>query len=385
MFYLSQTESERKEYIKLLQTVGSLSHLFSDSPTPYLYYRAAENIFCRVFEAENLSRGDVSADAAKNKLGIGLKTFLHGNGKTYQKIAEFNKDLSVYEGKNSDEVVDIISKMRNERINFTMRSHGLNDMIYHLVTREEGSFNLYEEHMDLVDMSSIKSIKEKGNTIFFQDKFAEYKFYKAKSTLFKRFKTKKPIDSFDVEILKDPYSFLLERTGSALDLVKEPEETFEKVYLPLYSTRDGEVHAGSGLNQWNAGGRSRHHDELYIPIPKWIHEDFEGFFPYKLGSGKPGTPFAIVLPDGIEYNAKVCQENGKALMTNPNKLLGHWLLRHVLQVPVNTLVTYSMLEDIGIDSVVVTKINEDRFKIHFSKIGSYQEFEDEFKGSKKKR
>lgn len=382
MFYLNQPGSQQKEYVELLKTVGSLSNLFSDSPIPYLYYRAAENIFCRAFDAENLSRGDVSADASKNKLGIGLKTFLHGNGRTFQKIAEFNKDLSVYEGKSPEEVVEIISRMRNERIKFTMRSYGLKDMIYHLVTRKEGSFHIFEEHMDTIDLNSIRNIEEKGNIIFFRDKKAEYKFYKAKSTLFKRFVTKNEIYSFKVDILSDPYAFLLEKTGSVLELIKEPQENFERIYLPLYSARDGEVHPRSGLNQWNARGRKRHPDELYIPVPKWIHVDFKGFFPFDLESGKPGEPFTLILPDGTEFQAKICQENGKALMSNPNRLLGNWMLRKVLQVPEYTLVTYSMLEEIGIDSVAVTKIKEDRFRIDFAKIGSYQQFEDEFKGSR---
>lgn len=387
VFYSNQENKEKKEYLELLKVVGSLSNLFSENPVPYLYYRAAENIFCRAFSAENLSRGDVSADAAKDKLGIGLKTFMHGNGKTLQKIAEFNKDANEFIGKKPEEIVEMVSKMRNERIEFTKRAHGLNDMIYHLVTREEGKFNIYEEEMCTIDLSTVRNIKATKNAVSFKDKNAEYNFYIPKSTLFKRFITKKPIETFNVEILKDPYSFLLNQSDLNIDIIRGSEEveTRDFVYLPLYSAQDGEVHRSSGLNQWNAGGRKRHQDELYIPIPIWIHRDFEGFFPYKLGSGKPGTPFTLVLPDGLEYPAKVCQENGKALMTNPNKLLGHWLLRHVLRIPPKTLVTYDMLENIGIDSVKITKLSEDRFRIDFAKIGSYDKFENDFKNISKNR
>ncbi|WP_077212412.1 restriction endonuclease PLD domain-containing protein [Bacillus dakarensis] len=384
MFYRKQSNEEKQLYLELLKVVGSLSNLFSESPVPYLYYRAAENIFCRAFNAENLSRGDVSADAAKAKLGIGLKTFMHGNGKTLQKVAEFNKEANTFEAKKPEEIVEMVSKMRNDRINFTMRAHGLNSMIYHLVTREEGKFNLYEENMNTIDLSSIKNVKRTKNAVAFKDKDAEYNFYIPKSTLFKRFITNNPIEILDVEILEDPYAFLLERSGTPLKIVIEKEETLEYVYLPLYSAQDGEVHRSSGLNQWNAGGRARHHDELYIPVPIWIHRDFKGFFPYELGSGKPGTPFTLVLPDGLEYTAKICQENGKALMTNPNRLLGHWLLRHVLQIPVNTLVTYQMLENVGIDSVKITKLSHVRFRIDFAKVGSFDEFENEFKDIHKK-
>jgi len=42
-------------YLKLLSVISKLSRLFSESQVPFLYYRAAENIFCRSFDAENLS------------------------------------------------------------------------------------------------------------------------------------------------------------------------------------------------------------------------------------------------------------------------------------------------------------------------------------------
>jgi hypothetical protein len=386
LFYGNQSQKERQEYLNLLKVVGSLSNLFSENPVPYLYYRVAENIFCRAFNAENLSRGDVSADAAKDKLGIGLKTFMHGNGKTLQKVAEFNKEADTFAGKKPEEIVELVSNMRNDRIHFTMRAHGLNGMIYHLVTREEGMFKLYEEKMHTVDLNSVKNIKKTKNAVSFKDKNAEYNFYIPKSTLFKRFVTKHAIETFRVDMLEDPFTFLLKQSGDFVDTIREKGEveTHEYVYLPLYSAQDGEVHRSSGLNQWNAGGRSRHHDELYIPVPSWIHRDFAGFFPYQLGSGKPGIPFTLVLPDGLEYTAKICQENGKALMTNPNRLLGHWLLRHVLQIPVNTLVTYDALENVGVDSVKITKLSEERYRIDFAKVGSFDDFKNEFKDSKKK-
>src|SRR5690625_5552480 len=81
MFFNNQTKEEQLHYIKLLQTVGSLSNLFSESKTPALNYRAAENVFCKALNANNLARGDVSFDAFKGDIGIGIKTFIHDNGK----------------------------------------------------------------------------------------------------------------------------------------------------------------------------------------------------------------------------------------------------------------------------------------------------------------
>lgn len=90
MFFETQTIKQKQKYQDFLKIAGCLSNLFSESEIPYLYYRVAEKIFCRAFEAEDLSRSDVSADAKKKFLGIGLKTFLVGNKKSFQKVAEFN-------------------------------------------------------------------------------------------------------------------------------------------------------------------------------------------------------------------------------------------------------------------------------------------------------
>jgi len=388
MFYNTQLEEYKREYTELLKVVGSLSNLFAESPVPYLYYRAAENIFCRAFDADNLSRGDVSVDAAKNGLGIGLKTFLHKNGNTFQKVAEFNRGAVGYQGQDPRDIVESISRQRNERINFTKRAHDLNDIIYHLVTREEGLFNIYEENMDLVDLTSLRGIQQRGNIIHFRDRLHEYKFNLSKSTLEKRFITPTPIHQFQVDIHEDPYSFLLGQAGLELEFAREPEETHEQIYLPLYSPDSGEVQGSSGLNQWNAGGRDRHQDELYIPIPIWIHRTFDNFFKYDLEAYQDAKrnkrkyespPFILELPNGVQYPAKICQENGKALMTNPNKALGTWMLRHVLQIPPGTLATYDMLENVGIDSVVVTKLDEDHYRIDFARLGSFADFEEEFK------
>lgn len=381
MFYNKQPENQRKQYIKLLQVVGSLSKLFSESSIPYLYYRAAENIFCKAFEAHNLSRGDISFDAFKDGVGIGLKTFTHGNGKSYQKVAEFNKDIDKFRGKSVVDTVKVIASLRNERISVAMRAHDIKEIIYHLVTRKEGVFELYEEEMHLIDMQTLQidTKKTTDKNIFFSDKHAEYKFYIAKSTLYKKFITDNPLDSFKVKILDDPFKFLLSDESKKYYMVHEgEEEKYEQIYLPLYSAKSGKVEPKSGLNQWNAGGRDRHEDEIYIPIPAWIHEKFEGFFPYDRRTGRK-EPFTLILPNNRELSASICQSGGKGLMSNPNKELGHWLLRTVLQIPVGQVVTYDDLDKIGIDSVIVTKLDDYKFKINFAATGSYAEFEEEFK------
>ena len=124
----------------------------------------------------------------------------------------------------------------------------------------------------------------------------------------------------------------------------------------------------SGLNQWNAAGRARDPDEIYIPIPAWIHKKFPNFFPDR------DKPFELTLPDRNILTAKVCQDNSKALMTNPNASLGKWLLRDVLNLRLKELLTYEKLQAIGLDTVVVYKIDNKHYDIDFTRIGSYENF-----------
>lgn len=155
--------------------------------------------------------------------------------------------------------------------------------------------------------------------------------------------------------------------------------------LRLYSTKqDGTkfVAEKSGLNQWN-GVRScykkdketgerikvketpRDVNELYIPYPS-IDRNRGSFFPPR------DTAFELRLPDGEWISAKVCQQDGKAIMSNPNNLLGKWLLRDVLELQEGTQITYEMLKEYGIDSVIFTKLDEGKYSIDFCELGTYE-------------
>ena len=68
-FFEQQPEDRKRLYTSLLEVTGSLSNLFSESSNPFLYYRAMENIFCKAFKADNLSRSDISVDAGKDGVG----------------------------------------------------------------------------------------------------------------------------------------------------------------------------------------------------------------------------------------------------------------------------------------------------------------------------
>ena len=372
MFYLIQDQISKDRYKSFLKTVGSLSNLFSDNSIPYLYYRAAENIFCSSFDAENLGRSDVSADAKKLGQGIGLKTFLAKNHNTYQKIAEFNAQRPLYKDLSNEDLIHFISKSRNKRLVFTERLHQLDNSIYHCVLREGNEFKIFEEPMDLVDIANIKIKKKNLNSIVFEDGINEYSFHLSKSTLTKRFKTSNIIDNFEIEIFADPIAELQTLFQNSPITAVANKRVIQTIFLPLYG-RNQTVFEKSGLNQWNASGRDRNANEVYIPIPALIQNKFSDFFP---GRDKA---FDLILPSGEVLRSKVCQDGRKALMSYSNKRLGEWILRDVLNLQEGNILTYKKLQEIGVDSVRLDKISDGTFEINFTKIDSFEKFESQFK------
>lgn len=367
MFYEKQDLEKREEYQNSLKIIGSLSNLFSDSKTPYLYYRIAEKIFCNSFTANNLSRGDVALDATKDSIGIGLKTFLTNNNRSFQKVAEFNRDKFLYENQNPVKMIKIISKLRNERIRFTENLYDINHSIYHCVIRDENTFKLHEEIMNYVDVDNITEVKKVKNIIKFNDGLHDYSFNISKSTLTKRFIIEKPLIEFDVKILENPLDDIKKCMLENDLLYSSDNKIIKTVYLPLYG-KNKIVQEQSGLNQWNANGRQRNENEVYIPIPAQIHKKEPGFFPGRNFS------FNLKLPKGNILKAKVCQDNNKALMSYSNKDLGKWILRDVLSLKIGELLTYEKLQTIGIDSVRIDKINEQNYEINFASLGSYESY-----------
>lgn len=108
--------------------------------------------------------------------------------------------------------------------------------------------------------------------------------------------------------------------------------------------------------------------EIYIPIPIEIHKNYENFFP------KRDTHFNLTIPTGETFTAKVCQDNSKALMTDPNKAMSDWILRKVLKLKEGDLATMEILDQLGFDSVIITKTDKLNFKIDIMKTDSYIQF-----------
>jgi hypothetical protein len=360
------------DYLKLLSVVSKISGLFSESSIPYINYRLAENIFCRSFNATNLSRSDTAFDANYNSLGIGLKTFTCNSNYSNEKVAEFNslsKQLSQLEG------VDLaikLSEFRNHRILMAQRIYEIEKSLYHIVARKENKLLLFETDYDIIDIESIHNVQGNKASLQFKDKNNSYSFNYSKNTLFRKFYIPEKAFELPIEIINDPFSILLQLFEKInLDPAKDKLlKGVNYVVLPLYGKiRDVKyVFEKSGLNQWNAGGRKRDQGEIYIPIPALIHRMYPDFFPSR------DVPFSLSIPSGEIYSAKVCQDGSKALMTDPNKAMSDWLLRKVLQLEEGELATIEKLDELGFDSVIIIKTDAHCYKIDILKTNSFENF-----------
>lgn len=375
MFYENQSIENKERYKQMLKIMGNLTLLFSESTCPYLPYRAHENIFCKYFSVENLARFDCSVDAKQSAIGIGLKTWM---GNDDQKIAEFGKLRESYKNLNGLKLITKIAEYRNERIRITKNIYGINEMIYHIVKRVPNAMKIIECVFDSIDIENITIIKGRGNinNTYFSDGQHVYHFSTSKNTLYMIFDNYDVLDEFEVEIMIDPYSYLMSNTViNVADNIMEqqPIDYSDKLCLRLYScskTSGKFVAEKSGLNQWNARGRKRDENEVYIPYPAEDRKSSINFFPPR------NLVFDLHMPNGSTISAKVCQDEGKGIMSNPNKVLGEWLLRDVFELPAKTVVTYEMLEKFGVDSVVFTKLGELEYKIDFAEIGTYEDYKE---------
>jgi hypothetical protein len=254
---------------------------------------------------------------------------------------------------------------------------GCNDMLYHIIARDENLMSIFEFEMDKIFVENIEILKHSKNSIRFTDKKNEYTFSLSKNTLFERFNTSSPIGNINIEIAENPFD-LLKKINFEISKSKTYEK--ENIILPLYAykTKNKSVPEKSGLNQWNAGGRQRDDDEIYIPVPAFIYKYYPNFFDVNLEeiklSSKFSPPFNLLLPNGEKLEAKICQQNGKAIMSNPNKALGAWLLRDVLKLKKGRLITRKMLDKLGIDSIRLTKIDNKNYAIDFAEVGSFEYF-----------
>ena len=208
--------------------------------------------------------------------------------------------------------------------------------------------------MNTIDVKNIKltDLKNK-NIIKFNEGGNNYSYNISDSQLSLRFDLKSPVDSFIFTLKKADLEYYI----NYIVHKSKTKQPVDSVVLKLYSSRLNDVAEKSGLNQSFAGGRARHHNEVYIPIPILIHQTKPEFFP------KRDQTFRIETNTGEKFLAKVCQENSKSLMSNPNKSLGKWILRDILNIKKGEPVTLNHLIKSKINSVVIEKFDENNFKI----------------------
>lgn len=394
-------------YGKLIQFAGRLSKLFSDNETPLIDYRFVEKAFVAVSQARDLSRKDISYDAAMaNKAGVGVKTFGFSlkTGSKIEKIAEFTKDAKngAFAGLPPEAMASVVSDLRNARLKSDAAEVGisLDTSFYHCLLRVPGGVVVHEEEMVPIDEGSIQPLGKNGKPmsrfstanddhVRFTDGNKEYTFNRSKNTLMQRFSTGVGFTSEEIplSIQEDIWHLLLGgELDGIFDLDATPEKTedvsvMDHVVLPLYSTKSSilkMVPEKSGINQWNAGGRQRTFGEAYIPIPSLIHKLKPGFFPPR------DQKFELRLPSGEVVSAKVCQDGSKALMSDPNTVLCNWLFATIdgsysyaeSRMPRRKPYTYDDLARVGKDSVVVRKLDESGtvFELEFAPVGSFEEF-----------
>jgi hypothetical protein len=374
MIDIKKIKNEKK-YLELLSGISSLSGLFSDTSTPYINYRIAENIFCNVFNAENLSRSDIAYDAKIDNLGIGIKTFINHKNSKLEKIAEFNALSSELRKHKAEILIRKLAEYRNERISFANRTYEITNGIYHCVTRTIKKVVIYNTSYDYINIDKLRLIKETKAGVSFKDNLNEYAFNYSKSTLFKKFILPEDTVELNVKILDDPFNILLELLNLQNVNINRNlgEAGTNYIILPLYSLglskpENKVVGEKSGLNQWHAGGRKRDPGEVYIPVPALIHNNFPNFFP------KRDVEFTLITPTNEKLKASICQDNSKALMTDPNKALADWLLRKLLKLKEGELLTYEKLKEIGTDCVIIKKLNNEKYEIDFGPLDGFDQF-----------
>lgn len=410
--------SQREEYIKFLQVYGALSNLFRQKHgdmIPYLDSKFQETVYARVFESKNVDIGNTPHDIlsifGNDRIGIGLKTWMNTK-QSFQKVMQIkamrNEVQMLLEYKNEENIAYRLSEIKNEKMIRDYKRLGLsNDKnIYHYVTRDENKLVIQETAYPLIELDKLRDFRfnrQKGRITNFEwsDGLKDYKFTFSDNTFYMKFGSERSdttlLDQFRVDIIDDPFNFLI---NSYFDMqnnnfqILKPNIT--EVYLPLYSYKNKEVKAKSGLNAWNSLPKSKNSserplNEIYIPIPREFHKNHPDFFVaniFEYEKTHKSVEFTLILPNGNELPAAVRQSGMKGLQSGSKNIrkkdgtkygqgdLGQWLLIDVLGLRERTLVTRDWLKERGTDSVKLWYQNNDKNRIYidFAEYGSFEKF-----------
>lgn len=438
----NQLDKEKQEkYIKRLTALGVLSGLFKEldgknGRKPYLHYRNHEISFIDSFKVQGTTRKDSAFDAivriGDKAIGVGLKTWIHNSDFSNQKVAEFNKKSGelrkLFEAGEDVDLVHRIAELRNNRIDDDKRLYETDLDIYHFITRDDNCFYIIESNYEKIDINKIKNIKKSDTSISFNDGKNDYIFNMSKSTLFKRFDASENerILSVKIDIHDDPFyilenifnsepssnekdcsvmpplhddnTYLVDEKSTfdtSLDL-KIPQNlpitpSFDKsdnsIMLPLYNDDTYDVNEKSAFNASLASPKTKGSNnprpayEAYAHIPKYIHQLFPNFFGFDAldRESRSNSHFNLHLPNGSMITAKITQDNGKSLQTNPQSILGKWLLFSIFGLKEYEMLTRDILDEKEIDSIKITKIDNNNFRVDVCSYLDYEKWKFEHK------
>ena len=417
------SEEQREEYIKFLQVYGALSNLFRQKQgdmIPYLDSKFQETVFAKIFDSQNADIGNTPHDVVSvfgnDRIGIGLKTWMNSKP-SFQKVMQLkryqNEINGVFKNNDVEALAYKISEIKNERMKSDYERLGLSKdkNIYHYVTRDEGRFIINECAYPLIDTNKLQKFSLTPTAFSWSDGNKDYKYTFGDSQIHQKFDSSKKdtflLHQFDIQIIEDPFSFLLDAYFKFIDKAKVATNDIIEAYLPLYSYQSKEVEEKSGLNAWNAAPKNKGSEtlrplnEVYIPIPREFHKKYPNFFTKNIfkfeeeqksyqgnKENKPEVRFHLQLPNGKRIPSLVTQSNMKGLQSGKkNKkdengkrygqsALGQWLLVNVLGLNDRKLVTREWLQKKGTDSVRLWRKKGDysTINIDFAPIGSFEAF-----------
>jgi len=410
------SKEQRSEYIKFLQVYGALTNLFRQKKgdlIPYLDSKFQETVFAKIFKGQNVDISNTPHDVLSifgdKRVGIGLKTWMNSKP-SFQKVMQLKRhQQEINEIKNDIEALAFkISEIKNEKMISDYNRLGLleSNNIYHYVTRDKGRFTVNECAYPPIDTSNLKDFKETTKSFTWSDGNKDYKYTFGDSQIWQKFDSEKYssiiLNQFDVDIIKDPFEFLMKAYLEIIESTKVVELEITEIYLPLYSYRHQEVKEKSGLNAWNGASKIKGSDkprplnEVYIPIPIEFHRKYPDFFCNDIlsiidttkGENKQEVRFHLQLPNGKKIPALLTGDNLKNFQSGSNTekdengkrygqdALGQWLLIEVLGLKERKKVTKEWLDSKGTDSIKLWRNKDDyrTINIDFAPIGSFESF-----------
>ena len=414
------SKEQRDAYVNYLQMYGALSALFNQKSSmtgaPYLDSKFQETIYARCFNSKDVDIGntphDIRSTFDNERIGIGIKTWLNSRP-SFQKVMQLKSLRSeidpIIDSHDAEALAYKLSAIKNQRLLTDYKRLGLvrDNNVYHYVTRDRGCMNIFETSYPLVDLDNLRPLKMTNSSLLYSDGYKRYKFTYSDHEIWMYFGENTSdtvlLSKFPVNILDDPFDFLRfafnDYIKSNLSYVRNNKYD-DEIFLPLYSYRYKKVLPSSGLNNWNSlpksGTTVRPEGEAYIPIPKilWRYKPYwvdpkVNMGDYKLYHRKTGlssVKIKLHMPDGSVFDAIFTQSNFKGLQTNPQSVLGKWLLsalginkpvRERYDLPSDNVVTMHLLQQVGYDSVRLWHKDPNKPRdiwIDFAEYGSFERF-----------